>query len=136
MIDQAKDFGTTILTGIAEWIAGKVAAELAIMATAAAASAGLSEVVDIARRIYKAMLTAKRWARQILDMANDALDNILGLATGAIEPVRAKFRDLMDRGMPVVIGFLADQVRLEESARLCAIPWTSFGQKSTQQFSG
>lgn len=112
MIAQAKDFGSAILTGIAEWIAGKVAEELAILAAAAAASGGLSEVIDIARRIYKAILTAVRWARRILDMANEALDNVLDIAGGAIETVGAKFRDILHRGMPVVIGFLADQVGL------------------------
>jgi hypothetical protein len=112
MIGQAKDFGTSILTGIVEWIAGKVAGELAMMAAAAAASAGLSEVIDIARRIYKAILTAVRWARRILDMANEALGNVIAIASGAIEGVGVKFKDIMHNGMPVIIGFLADQVGL------------------------
>lgn len=110
--DRAKEFGSSILTGIAEWIAGKIAQELAIMAAAAAASGGLSEVIDIVRRIYKAILTAVRWARRILDMVNQALDTVTDIATGAIEKVGAKFEQIMHRGMPIVIGFLADQVGL------------------------
>ena len=83
IVDQAKDFGSDILTGIAEWVAGKVAEELAIMAAAAAASGGLSEVLDVIRRVYKAMVTAVRWARRILDMVNQVLDNVLDIAGGA-----------------------------------------------------
>lgn len=112
LIDQAKDFGTTILKGVVQWVTVRVAEELALLAASAAASAGLSEVLDIARRIYKALVTAKRWARRILDMVSDALDNVLEIASGAIEPVAKKFEDIMHRGMPVVIGFLADQVGL------------------------
>jgi DNA uptake protein ComE-like DNA-binding protein len=112
IVDQAKDFGASILTGIAEWVAGKVAEELAILAAAAAASGGLSEVLDIVRRIYKAIKTAVRWARRILDMVNETFDNIIDIATGNLEPVGAKFEQIMHRGMPVVIGFLADQVGL------------------------
>ena len=112
VMNKAKDFGTSILTGVVEWIAGKVAQELAILAAAAAASGGLSEVVDIARRIYKAMLSAKRWARQILEMANETLDDIAAIASGAVEKAGGKFKDIMHKGMPVVIGFLADQVGL------------------------
>lgn len=82
------------------------------MAAAAAASGGLSEVVDIIRRIYKAILTAVRWARRVLDMVNQALDTVTDIATGAIEKVGAKFEQIMRRGMPVIIGFLADQVGL------------------------
>ena len=109
---QAKDFGMSILTGIAEWVAAKVAEELAILAAAAAASGGLSEVVDIVRRIYKALVTAKRYMRRILDMVNQGLDNVLDIAGGNVEKVGAVFEKIMKMGMPVIIGFLAEQVGL------------------------
>jgi hypothetical protein len=112
LVDKARDFGKGILKGAVEWIAGKVAAELAMLASAAAASGGLSEVIDVARRIYKAMLTAKRWAGQILQMANQTLDHVLDIASGNVAKVGGEFEKVMDRGMPVVIGFLADQVGL------------------------
>jgi hypothetical protein len=109
---QTKDFAASILTGIAEWVAAKVAEELAIMATAAAASGGLSEVLDVVRRIYKALVTAKRYMRRILDMVNQGLDNVLDIAGGQVEKVGAVFEKIMKMGMPVIIGFLAEQVGL------------------------
>lgn len=112
IVDRAKDFGTTILTGIAEWVAGRVAAEITKMAVAAAASAGLSEVLDVARRIYIALVTAKRYARRVLEMVNQSLDNVLLIASGSVEVVGTKIEAILHRGMPVVIGFLADQVGL------------------------
>lgn len=112
LIAKAKDFGKSILTGAVQWVTGKVATELATLAAAAAASGGLSEVIDLARRIYKAMVTAKRWAGRILQMASDTLDHVLDIASGNVSKVGAEFEKLMDRGMPVVIGFLADQVGL------------------------
>ena len=112
IIEKAKEFGKTVLTGVVEWIAGKVATELAIMAAAAAASAGLSEVVDIVRRIYKALVTAVKWARRILDMINETLGSVLQIASGQVDAVGEKFEKILHRGMPVVIGFLADQVGL------------------------
>ncbi|WP_395018484.1 DUF4157 domain-containing protein [Dongia sp.] len=117
LIGQAKEFGSTILKGLVSWVTVKVAEELALMATSAAATAGLSEVIDVARRIYKALVTAKRWARRLVDMANEALDNVLDIADGKIETVGAKFRDILHKGMPVVIGFLADQVGLGDVGR-------------------
>ncbi len=112
LIDQAKDFGKSILTDIATWVTVRVGEELALLATSIAASAGLSEVLDIARRIYKALVTAKRWARQLVDMANNTLDNVLDIASGAVDKVGTKFEGILHQGMPVVIGFLADQVGL------------------------
>ncbi|WP_091743274.1 DUF4157 domain-containing protein [Phenylobacterium immobile] len=112
IIQQAKGFGTDILTGIAEWIAARVATEIAIMAAAAAASGGLSEVVDVLRRVYKAIVSAVRWARQILEMAERVLDGALEVANGAIDAAGARFEGAMHKAMPVVICFLADQVGL------------------------
>lgn len=112
LIDKAKGFATTVFTGIAEWIVEKVGAELAEYAAAAAASAGVSAVLDVFKRIYRALVTAKRWMRQILDMVNQALDDISAVANGAIETVGEKFEKLMHRGMPMVISFLGDQVGL------------------------
>jgi len=112
LMGKAKDFGKTVLTGAVEWVTGKVATELATLAAAAAASGGVSEVIDIARRVYKAMVTAKRWAGRILQMASDTLDHVLDIASGNVSKVGAEFEKLMGRGMPVVIGFLADQVGL------------------------
>lgn len=40
------------------------------------------------------------------------LDSILEIANGAVEAVGQKFEKILHRGMPVVIGFLADQVGL------------------------
>jgi hypothetical protein len=112
LVERAREFGSTILTGVTEWIVGRVAAEVELLAAAAAATGGLSEVIDIVRRVYKAILTAARWARRILDMANEALDHVSELAGGAVEAVGVIFESIMHRGMPVVIGFLADQVGL------------------------
>ncbi|HLK48646.1 MAG TPA: DUF4157 domain-containing protein [Bryobacteraceae bacterium] len=112
MIDQAKDFGKEVLTGIAEWVTAKVLEELAVLAAAAAASGGLSEILDIIRRVYKVLVSIKRYLARILNMVNETLDSVIDLATGKWEPVGAKFEKILHRGMPVVIGFLAEQVGL------------------------
>lgn len=112
LIEKGKDFGATVVTRLVEWIAGRVAIELGEMAAAAAASAGLSEILDIARRIYRALLTAKRWAAQIVEMVGRVLDSVLEIATGAIDAAGKRLEGVLHKGMPVVIGFLADQVGL------------------------
>jgi hypothetical protein len=112
LVKQAGNFAATIFTGIVEWIIAKVAIEVAIMTAAAAASAGLSEVLDVLRRIYKAIQSAVRWANKILQMAERALDSVLEIANGLIDAAGARVEQVMHMGMPVVIGFLADQVGL------------------------
>ncbi|MFY7950043.1 MAG: hypothetical protein ACOVRP_12575, partial [Gemmatimonas sp.] len=112
IVEKAKEFGKTVLTGVVEWIAGKVVQELAVLAAAAAASGGLSEVLDVLRRIYKAIQSAVRYMRRILEMASKVLDTVLDIVGGAIEKAGERFELAMHTGMPVVIGFLANQVGL------------------------
>jgi len=45
-------------------------------------------------------------------MVNQTLDTVLDIAAGSVEKVGAKFEAIMHRGMPIIIGFLADQVGL------------------------
>jgi hypothetical protein len=82
------------------------------MAAAAAASAGLSEVLDAVRRIYRAIKTAVRWARTIVDMVNKTLDAVLDIAAGALDGPAEILHGAMKKATPAVIGFLGDQVGL------------------------
>jgi hypothetical protein len=112
IINGAKDFGKSILEGIVTWIVEQVSIELAEMATAAAASAGLSEVLDAVRRIYRAIKTAVRWARTIVDMINRTLDAVFDIAADRLEGPAEIFHGALKKATPAVIGFLGDQVGL------------------------
>lgn len=112
MLKQAKDFGLVLLESGAEWIIKKVAAKVTEEIVKAASTAGFGAILTAAQSLYAALLTAKKWMRQILDMANKALDNVMDLVGGAVAKVGGVFAELMKKGMPVVIGFLADQVGL------------------------
>lgn len=112
IVQAGKEFGKSVLEGIVAWIMEQVAIELTVMATAAAASAGLSEVVDAVRRIYRAIKTAVRWARTIVDMVNKTLDGVLDIASGALAGPAEIFNQAMKKATPAVIGFLGDQVGL------------------------
>lgn len=117
MLKQAGDFALSLLESGAEWIIKKVGAKVAEELVKIAGTAGLGAILTAAQSLYAAMLTAKKWMRQILDMANQALDSVMDLIAGAVGKVGGVFAGLMKRAMPVVIGFLADQVGLGDVGR-------------------
>lgn len=112
IVNSAKEFGKSILEGIVGWIVERVSLELATMAAAAAASAGLSQVLDAVRRIYRAIKTAVRWARTIVDMVNRSFDAVLDIVAGALAGPAEILHGAMKKATPAVIGFLGDQVGL------------------------
>ena len=89
--DQAKSFGASILTGIAEWVAGKVAEELAIMAAAAAASAAFrgrsTSPAHLQGDPDRGALGAPHPRH-----GQQGLDNVLDIAAGAVEKVGEQVR--------------------------------------------
>lgn len=117
MLDQARTFGLSLLQSGAEWIIGKVAAKVTQELAKAAGTAGFGALLTAAQSIYAALVTARKWMRQILDMADKALDSVIDLAAGAVAKVGTVFAGLMKQAMPVVIGFLADQVGLGDVGR-------------------
>ncbi len=112
IITAGKEFGKSILEGIVVWIVERVALELSTMAAAAAATAGLSQVLDAVKRIYRAIKTAVRWARTIVDMVNRTLDSVLDIAAGSLDGPAEILHGAMKKATPAVIGFLGDQVGL------------------------
>ena len=112
IIGSAKGFAKSILDGIVVWIVEKVSTGACGNGCSLAASAGLSEALDAIRRIYRAIKTAVRWMRTILEMVNQALDSVMNIAAGTIGPAATMLENAMKRATPAVIGFLGDQVGL------------------------
>lgn len=112
IIQAGKDFAKSILEGIVSWIIEQIGVEIAEMATAAAASAGLSEVLDVIRRIWRAIKAVRKYARQIVDMINKTLDTVLDIAAGRLAGPAEIFHGALKKATPAVIGFLSYQVGL------------------------
>jgi hypothetical protein len=112
IVNAGKEFGKSVLEGIVTWVIERVALELSTMAAAAAATAGLSQVLDTVKRIYRAMKTAVRWTRTILDMVNRTLDSVMDIAAGSLEGPAEILHGAMKKATPAVIGFIGDQVGL------------------------
>jgi hypothetical protein len=112
ILQGAGGFALTVMESVVTWIAQRVGAELAKKAAAAAATAGLSGVLEAAQAIYAGIVTAVQWARQIVDLINRGLDATIDIARGVIDPAATVIEGAMRRATPVVIGFLAGLVGL------------------------
>ena len=64
--------------------------------------------------IYNAISSAIKYIVKILQIVNSILDTTIAIASGSIGPAAQKLEDALDRSTPVVIGFLADQIGLDD----------------------
>jgi hypothetical protein len=79
---------------------------------------GIMAVVNSAIALYKAIQSFIRYLRQMLEIVNSFVEGTLQIAQGATKKAADFLEGALGRGIPIVIGFLANQVGLNLSERL------------------
>ena len=79
---------------------------------------GIMAVINSAIALYKAIQSFIRYLRQMLEIVNSFVEGTLQIAQGATKKAADFLESALARGIPIVIGFLANQVGLNLSERL------------------
>ncbi|MFY7840118.1 MAG: phage tail protein, partial [Lacibacter sp.] len=79
---------------------------------------GIMAVVNSAIALYKAIQSFIKYLRQMLEIVNSFVEGTLQIAQGATKKAADFLEGALARGIPIVIGFLANQVGLNLSERL------------------
>lgn len=79
---------------------------------------GIMAVVNSAIALYKAIQSFIKYLRQMLEIVNSFVEGTLQIAQGATKNAADFLEGALARGIPIVIGFLANQVGLNLSERL------------------
>ncbi|WCT10371.1 eCIS core domain-containing protein [Mucilaginibacter jinjuensis] len=79
---------------------------------------GIMAVINSAIAIYKAIQSFIRYLRQMLEIVNSFVEGTLEIAQGNTKKAADFLERSLARGVPIVIGFLANQVGLNLSERL------------------
>jgi len=101
-----------LIQAVVDWLMKEVIEGVMLQLLTTADPTGISEVVMFIIDLYRTIKTVVQYMRRILVMLNTMLDSILGIAAGVIAPAAELIEDAMDKGMPVVIGFLANLIGL------------------------
>ena len=71
---------------------------------------GITEIIESIVAIYRSMQSAIQYAVKILRIIDTILDSIIGIAQGVLGPVATMLENALARGLPVVIGYLANLI--------------------------
>ncbi len=113
VLDAVKNF-------VMEQIINKVTAKLLSMLD----PTGIMAVVNSAIALYKAIQSFIKYLRKMLEIVNSFVEGTLQIAQGATKKAADFLEGALARGVPIVIGFLANQVGLNLSERLKdALEW-------------
>lgn len=107
VLDAVKSF-------VMDQIINKVTAKLLSMLD----PTGIMAVVNSAIALYKAIQSFIKYFRKMLEIVNSFVEGTLQIAQGATKKAADFLEGALARGIPIVIGFLANQVGLNLSERL------------------
>jgi phage-related protein len=117
LVERLSNLWDTVRDMIVGWITttiiGRVTARILTMLD----PTGIMAVVNSIIAFYRAIQSALEYLRQILEIVDRWFDTLASIAAGAVAGAATMFENLLDRALPVAIGFLANQVGLRGLGR-------------------
>lgn len=110
--EQLTNLWDTILDSVKNWIMEQIINRITARLLSMLDPTGIMAVVNSAIALYSAIQSFIRYLRQILEVINSFVMGLADIAAGNISTAANYLENTMRRAMPVVIGFLANQVGL------------------------
>lgn len=110
--EQLSNLWTTVLDAVKNFIMERIITQVTARLLSMLDPTGIMAVINGAVAFYNAVQSFIRYLREMLEMVNSFVNGVADLARGDVGPAANHLESTMDRGMPVMIGFLANQVGL------------------------
>lgn len=110
--EQLSNLWDMVLSAARNWIVTRIIEQVTIKLLSMLDPTGIMAVVNSFIAFFKAVQSAIEYMIPILEMVNSFLGGVVQIAQGNIKPAADFLEATMARGMPIMIGFLANQVGL------------------------
>jgi hypothetical protein len=112
--EQLGNLWNRVLDGVIGWVTRTVITRVSARLLTMLDPSGVMAVVNSAIALYRAIQSAIEYLREMLMIVDRVLDGINGIATGAIDIAAGFLETALASGVPVAIGFLANQIGLRD----------------------
>jgi hypothetical protein len=114
---QLTNLWDTILNAIKTWIIDRIINAVVTRLLSMLDPTGIMAVINSAIALYRAVQSFMRYLRQMLEIVNSFVEGVVEIASGNTSRAADFLERTLARGMPIVIGFLANQVGLSGLGR-------------------
>lgn len=101
-----------VISAARNWIMTKIIEQVTVKLLSMLDPTGIMAVVNSFIAFFKAVQSAIEYMIPMLEMLNSFLGGVVQIAQGNIKPAADLLEQTMSKGMPILIGFLANQVGL------------------------
>ena len=111
--EQLSGLKQMLISGIISWLSQNIIVKVTVKILSMLNPAELlMAVVNGVIAVYKAVQSFVKYLTQMLQILNTVLDSLVGLAKGDISTAAGQIKSAMAGAIPVMIGFLANQLGL------------------------
>jgi hypothetical protein len=110
--EQLSNLWNVVLDSVKNWIMEKIITQITVKLLSMLDPTGIMAVVNSCIAIYKAIQSFIKYLRQMLEILNSFVEGVAEIATGATKKAADFLERTLAKGIPIVIGFLANQLSL------------------------
>lgn len=115
--EQLTNLWDTVLDAIKNWIMEQIVNRMVTRLLSMLDPTGIMAVVNSAIALYSAIQSFIRYLREMLEIVNSFVEGVVEIASGNVTRAANFLEGALSRSMPVIIGFLANQVGLSGVGR-------------------
>lgn len=110
LTEKLSDLWHAVLNGVIDWVTTHIIQGAMQWLLGFLDPTGITEIIESIVAIYRSIQSAFQYAVKILRIIDTILDSIIGIAQGVLGPVATMLENALARGLPVVIGYLANLI--------------------------
>lgn len=110
--EQLANLWNTVLDAVTNWVTEQIINQMVTRLLSMLDPTGIMAIINSAIAFYRAVQSFIERLREILEVINSFVGGIAEIARGSLATAANFLEGTMGRAMPVVIGFLANQVGL------------------------
>jgi hypothetical protein len=110
--EKLSNLWNTVLDAVKNWIMEKVITQISVKLLSMLDPTGIMAVVNSCIALFKAIQSFIKYLRQMLEIVNSFVEGVAEIATENITKAAEFLERTLARGIPIVIGFLANQLSL------------------------
>jgi hypothetical protein len=116
--EKLSDVWNMVLQAVQSFVMDQIIKKITVKLLSMLDPTGIMAVINSAIALYKAIQSFIRYLRQMLEIVNSFVEGVVEIASGATQKAADFLEGALARGIPIAIGFFANQVGLDLSERL------------------
>lgn len=107
----------TVMNAVKEWVMERIITQMVTRLLSLLDPTGIMAVVNSAIALFRAVQSFVRYLREMLEVIGAFVEGVLEIAQGNLQTAATALENSLARSVPIVIGFLANQLGLSGIGR-------------------